>query len=65
MGAADSIVPPDYLAAYVEAARAAGDDARLAVLPECGHFEPVTPASAAWPAVRAALHELLAELRPA
>jgi acetyl esterase/lipase len=60
VGAADSIVPPDYLAAYVAAARAAGDDAQLTVLPNAGHFEPVDPASAAWPAVRAAVHELLA-----
>jgi acetyl esterase/lipase len=60
VGAADPIVPPDYLAAYVATARAAGDDASLAVLPGAGHFEPVAPASGAWPAVRTALHELLA-----
>jgi acetyl esterase/lipase len=60
VGEGDPIVPPDYLAAYVAAARAAGDDARLMVLPGAGHFEPVAPATAAWPAVRAALHELLA-----
>ena len=60
VGEADPIVPPDYLAAYVAAAQAAGDDARLTVLPGAGHFEPVAPATAAWPAVRAALHELLA-----
>jgi acetyl esterase/lipase len=65
VGAADPIVPPDYLEAYVAAARAAGDDASLTVLPGAGHFEPVAPGSGAWPAVRAALHELLAAAGPA
>jgi acetyl esterase/lipase len=60
VGARDLIVPPDYLASYVGAARAAGDDARLEVLPEAGHFELIAPDTPAWPAVRAALRALLA-----
>jgi acetyl esterase/lipase len=58
VGAADAIVPPDYLAEHVAAARAAGDDVALAVLPDAAHFEVVAPASAAWPAVLAAAREL-------
>jgi acetyl esterase/lipase len=58
VGAHDPIVPPDYLAAYVAAAAAAGDDARLAVIPDAGHFEVVSPNSAAWGEVLAAAREL-------
>lgn len=60
VGAHDSIVPPDYLAAYVAQARAAGDDATLLTLPDAGHFEPVMPQhDAAWQAVRASALDLL------
>ena len=59
VGVLDSIVPPDYLAAYVAAARATGDDASLEILPGAGHFELVAPASHAWPALRAALHDFM------
>lgn len=58
VGAHDAIVPPDYLAAYVEAATAAGDEARLTVIPDAGHFEVVAPGTAAWVEVLAAAREL-------
>lgn len=60
VGAHDPIVPPDYLAAYVAQARAAGDDATLLTLPNAGHFEPVMPQDdVAWAAVRGAVLDLL------
>jgi len=59
VGVHDSIVPPDYLEAYVAAARAAGDDASLELLPGVGHFELVAPASHTWAALRAALIDLM------
>ncbi len=58
VGANDTIVPPDYLEAFVAAARAAGDAATLTVLPDAGHFEVVAPAPPAWDALLAALREL-------
>ncbi|MBX0326569.1 alpha/beta hydrolase [Oscillochloris sp. ZM17-4] len=59
VGAEDTIVPPDYLQACVGRAAATGDDVRLEVLPDAGHFELVTPDSHAWPHVRQAIVELL------
>lgn len=59
VGSGDTTVPPDYLAAYVGRAVAAGDDATLEVLPGAGHFEPVDPSGAAWPALRRALAGVL------
>ncbi|EYR64112.1 esterase [Actinotalea ferrariae CF5-4] len=52
-GAEDDVVPPGQSEAYVAAARAAGDDARLEVVPDEGHMEHLDPASACWAAVRA------------
>jgi acetyl esterase/lipase len=46
-GSADDVVPIEIGRRYVEAARAAGDDAALAELPGCGHMEFLDPASAA------------------
>lgn len=58
-GARDSIVPIEQARAYEKAARAAGDDVRVEVVPGAGHFELVNPASAAWPVVRAAVRGLV------
>jgi acetyl esterase/lipase len=55
-GEADDIVPVRQSEVYVEAATAAGDDARLVRLPG-GHFEHLSPAS---PAGRALVEELRA-----
>jgi acetyl esterase/lipase len=46
---------------YFKAARAAGEkDIRLDVIKGAGHFELIAPETAAWKAVSAAVHELLA-----
>jgi acetyl esterase/lipase len=50
-GERDELVPPDMVAAYVDAARTAGDDVRLDLRAEDGHFDLVEPGSAAWAAV--------------
>jgi acetyl esterase/lipase len=51
-GADDDTVPPVQSTAFAVAARAAGDDVTLAVLPGEGHFGHLDPASASWAAVR-------------
>lgn len=58
VGSDDLIVPAAYVAAFVAAARQAGDTAHLTILPRCGHFELTTPHSAAWPAVVGAIREM-------
>lgn len=58
VGSEDTIVPPDHVRAFVEAASLAGDAAHLVVLAGIGHFEPVAPSSPAWPVVREAVRKL-------
>lgn len=53
-GASDPIVPVATLRAFAEKARAAGDAVSLVEVPRAGHFELVTPGSAAWGEVLAA-----------
>lgn len=55
VGDHDQIVPPSYVQAFVEAAVASGDDARIEVLPQAAHFEGIVPAGTAWPVVRRAV----------
>ena len=50
-GKSDETVPIGIAERFIEAARAAGDDARLIPL-ESGHFEPIDPATAQWAAVK-------------
>lgn len=57
-GADDDVVPPGQSEAFVAAAVAAGDDARLQVVPHEGHMEHLDPASACWRAARAWLDGL-------
>lgn len=64
VGAHDTIVPPDYLAAFVAQARATGDDATLMVVPGAGHFEVVVPALPAWETTLAALGDLCIRASP-
>lgn len=59
VGERDPIVPPDYLGSFVARARAAGDEASLAVLPGAGHFDVVAPAGPPWEAALAALRALV------
>ncbi|MBK6405884.1 MAG: alpha/beta hydrolase [Holophagales bacterium] len=56
-GARDRIAPAALAGAYAGKARAAGDAVELLEIPSAGHFELVTPGSAAWPAVRDAFRE--------
>jgi acetyl esterase/lipase len=58
-GTADDSVPFDLSVGYVEAARAAGDDATLLALPGTEHFEVIDPLSAEWPAILAAISGLV------
>ena len=62
-GDRDDAVPPGQSRAYVQAARAAGDDAELVELRGADHFDVVEPGHAAWFAVIEWLHRLL--VRPA
>ncbi|MDQ2741057.1 MAG: S9 family peptidase [Chloroflexota bacterium] len=57
-GTADSSVPYDLAARYVDRAKASGDDARLVTLLDTGHFEPVDPGSAQWKVVLDAVQTL-------
>lgn len=54
-GTLDEDVPVELARAYAAEARTAGDDCRLVELDGAGHFEPIDPRSAAFPAVHAAL----------
>ena len=59
-GTEDDRVPVDLSRAYVSAAQAAGDDARLRELPGVDHFAVIDPASAAWAVIVDELTTLLA-----
>jgi pimeloyl-ACP methyl ester carboxylesterase len=60
VGSAGLIVPVDTVQQYVTVA-AQYDPVQLDILPDVGHFEFSAPASPAWPAVRHAVHTLLAK----
>jgi pimeloyl-ACP methyl ester carboxylesterase len=49
--------------AYVAAGKKAGDDVRLVVVPDAGHFEVIAPTTAAWAIVRDQVLELAGALR--
>ena len=57
-GVDDHIVPIALGRAYLQAARAAGDDVQLKELPGLGHFDVINPQSKAWASVIAAVREL-------
>lgn len=57
-GSADPIVPVDESRSFASRARAAGDDARVEIIPRAGHFDLIAPTSPAWPAVVRAVGEL-------
>ncbi len=60
-GGTDLIVPLAQSERYERAARRAGDDVELAVVPGVGHFEVIDPASDAW---QQAANWLVAQLTP-
>ncbi|MGB5579122.1 MAG: alpha/beta hydrolase [Woeseia sp.] len=55
----DTWTPP--ATSYFQAARARGDDVRLLVAPDSGHFEMIDPDSSTWPLVLDAVRELLGQ----
>jgi acetyl esterase/lipase len=59
-GADDVNVPIALSRAYADRALRVGDDVRVVDLPGTAHFEVIDPLSAAWPAVTAAVREILA-----
>lgn len=58
-GTHDHVVPAAYIERYARAAALAGDDVRLEILPDTGHFEIVVPGTTVWPMVRSAILELV------
>jgi acetyl esterase/lipase len=57
VGADDQSVPVTHVEDFVDRARAAGDDARIDILPGA-HFEPVTPRGPFWDALLGAIEHL-------
>jgi acetyl esterase/lipase len=62
-GSGEDNVPQDQAERYVTAARQAGDDARLIIVPGVGHFETASPNSTAWTTVLESIEGLLARPR--
>jgi pimeloyl-ACP methyl ester carboxylesterase len=58
-GLDDAEIPVQVSQRYVEAARAAGDDAEFVGLPSAGHFNAIDPRSASWPRVERAVCDVL------
>ncbi len=58
-GARDPVVPEAFGRAYSAAARDAGDEATLSVIPDAGHFELIAPSTAAWRQVKKAIWGIL------
>jgi acetyl esterase/lipase len=58
-GSRENFVPEPQVKAYVAAARAAGDEAELLIVPDAGHFETASPKTAAWPVVLSTLRKML------
>ena len=58
-GARDPVVPEAFGRDYIAAAREAGDEAALTVIPDAGHFELIAPSTAAWQQVKKAIWEIL------
>jgi dipeptidyl aminopeptidase/acylaminoacyl peptidase len=56
-GGRDDIVPAEMSERFATAARAAGDDVRLVVAPDSGHFGQLDPGHALWHAVTEWLEE--------
>jgi acetyl esterase/lipase len=54
-GTLDETVPVEMSRRYVDTARTAGDQAELAEVDGCGHFDLIDPLSVAWPSVLTAV----------
>jgi acetyl esterase/lipase len=55
VGSADPIVPPAMVEAFASAARKAGDQVQVTVIPNAGHIDPVDPRNPAFEATRRAI----------
>lgn len=60
-GDQEDYVPQPLVEQYVEAARRAGDRARLIIVPGAGHFETASPFTTAWPVVHEAIRAVVRE----
>lgn len=60
-GGADTTIRPDMSIRFVEAATAAGDDARLVLVPGEDHRSALMPSSRTWKAALASVDRLMAE----
>ena len=61
LGDHETFVPRPIAEDYLERARAAGDRAKLVMIPHAGHFEIAVASSPAWPRVRQAILESLGD----
>jgi acetyl esterase/lipase len=59
VGAADPVTPADWSRSYFDLATKAGDQVKLRVVPNAGHFEVVAPATAAGKEVIATIRALV------
>jgi acetyl esterase/lipase len=59
IGEHEQFVPRPLAEAYVRAAAEAGDQVRLIVIPNVGHFEIASPRAATWPRVASVIRSLL------
>ncbi|OUJ72002.1 alpha/beta hydrolase [Hymenobacter crusticola] len=62
-GAQDPIVPVSQAQNFATLAQTKGDDTRVLLLPNTGHFDLVYPASSAWPTIEKAVEDLLGSSR--
>jgi pimeloyl-ACP methyl ester carboxylesterase len=60
-GDQEDYVPQPLVEQYVEAARRAGDRAKLIIVPAAGHFETASPFTSAWPVVHEAIRAVVWE----
>jgi acetyl esterase/lipase len=58
-GAADTIAPPHFSAAYAARVRAQGDAPTVVIVPDQGHFDLIAPETPAWAAAVAAVKQAL------
>ncbi len=58
-GTLDKIVPVGFSKDYDVAARKSGDNVRLTILLNAGHFDLIAPQSSAWPTIESAVRSLL------
>lgn len=59
IGDREDFLPRPIADAYVRAASRAGDQVRLIVIPQAGHFEIASPRASAWPQVSSAIKSLV------